>query len=91
MAKLLSLVSLVAFGLSSTHIASAVTVGPVGDMVITDGDVTPDGFTRAAVLVNGQVPGPIVVGNKVGFSCLSSIPASCSNYNLCRATTSSSM
>ena len=69
MAKFLSLASFVAFGLSCSRIAGAATVGPVGDMVLTNGDVTPDGFTRAAVLVNGQVPGPLVVGNKVGRLC----------------------
>ena len=55
----------VALSFAFARLAAGITVGPVGDMVITNGDVTPDGFTRAAVLVNGTVPGPVVVGNKV--------------------------
>ncbi|KAJ6596336.1 laccase [Mycena vulgaris] len=31
---------------------------------LTNGDVAPDGFTRQAVLVNGQAPGPLIIGNK---------------------------
>ncbi|KAI0646778.1 A fully functional laccase from the Ligninolytic fungus Pycnoporus Cinnabarinus [Trametes meyenii] len=38
-------------------------IGPVTDLTITDADVTPDGFTRAAVVANGGVPGPLIAGN----------------------------
>ncbi|KAJ7670600.1 laccase [Mycena polygramma] len=47
--------------LISTAIAS---IGPTADLTLTNGDVAPDGFTRQAVLVNGQAPGPLIVGNK---------------------------
>ncbi|KAJ7743926.1 laccase [Mycena maculata] len=47
--------------LISTALAS---VGPTADLTLTNGDVAPDGFTRQAVLVNGQMPGPLIVGNK---------------------------
>ncbi|KAF7351524.1 Laccase A [Mycena sanguinolenta] len=51
----------VATCLISTSLAS---IGPSGDLTLTNGDVAPDGFTRQAVLVNGQVPGPLITANK---------------------------
>ncbi|KAJ6459945.1 laccase [Mycena sanguinolenta] len=51
----------VATCLISTSLAS---IGPTGDLTLTNGDVAPDGFTRQAVLVNGQVPGPLITANK---------------------------
>ncbi|KAJ7935956.1 laccase [Mycena leptocephala] len=51
----------VATCLISTALAS---IGPTADLTLTNGDVAPDGFTRQAVLVNGQAPGPLIVGNK---------------------------
>nr|Q99055.1 RecName: Full=Laccase-4; AltName: Full=Benzenediol:oxygen oxidoreductase 4; AltName: Full=Diphenol oxidase 4; AltName: Full=Urishiol oxidase 4; Flags: Precursor [Trametes villosa]AAB47734.1 laccase [Trametes villosa] len=39
-------------------------IGPVTDLTISNGDVSPDGFTRAAVLANGVFPGPLITGNK---------------------------
>ncbi|KAJ6557732.1 laccase [Mycena capillaripes] len=51
----------VATCLISTVLAS---VGPTADLTLTNADVSPDGFLRQAVLVNGQVPGPLIVGNK---------------------------
>ncbi|KAK7045836.1 laccase, multicopper oxidase, benzenediol:oxygen oxidorectuctase [Paramarasmius palmivorus] len=39
-------------------------IGPVADLVITNEDVSPDGFTRGAVLAGGNTIGPLIVGNK---------------------------
>nr|CBV46340.1 laccase [Meripilus giganteus] len=39
-------------------------VGPVTDLPITNANISPDGFTRAAVLAGGTFPGPLVSGNK---------------------------
>ena len=39
-------------------------IGPVTDLTISDADIAPDGFTRAAVVVNGISPGPLITGNK---------------------------
>ncbi|KAJ7642929.1 yellow laccase [Mycena rosella] len=51
--------------LFATLISSALaSVGPTADLTLSNGDVAPDGFTRQAVLVNGQAPGPLIVGNK---------------------------
>ncbi|KAJ7080204.1 laccase-4 [Mycena belliarum] len=44
--------------------AALAAIGPTADLTLTNGDVAPDGFTRQAVLVNGQVPGPLVSANK---------------------------
>ena len=45
--------------------AYAATIRPVTNLVITDKTVAPDGFPRAAVVVNGSTPGPLIIGNKV--------------------------
>ncbi|KAJ7432445.1 laccase [Mycena galericulata] len=47
--------------LISTVLAS---IGPTAELTLTNGNVAPDGFTRQAVLVNGQVPGPLITANK---------------------------
>ncbi|KAL0063544.1 laccase, multicopper oxidase, benzenediol:oxygen oxidorectuctase [Marasmius tenuissimus] len=39
-------------------------IGPVADLVITNKDVSPDGFTRGAVVAGGSTIGPLIVGNK---------------------------
>lgn len=40
-------------------------IGPVADLTIVNKVISPDGFTRDAVLADGQFPGPLIVGNKV--------------------------
>lgn len=36
------------------------------DLTISNADIAPDGYTRAAIVVNGQrYPGPLLTGNKV--------------------------
>ncbi|KAI9068885.1 multicopper oxidase [Trametes sanguinea] len=39
-------------------------IGPVTDLTISNADITPDGYTRAAVVANGVFPGPLITGNK---------------------------
>ncbi|KAF9259959.1 laccase [Marasmius fiardii PR-910] len=43
---------------------SAVTIGPVADLVLVNGAVSPDGFNRSAVLPGGTHPGPVIVGQR---------------------------
>ncbi|KAJ7186021.1 laccase [Mycena filopes] len=52
--------------LATTLLASSAhaSVGPTADLTLTNGDISPDGFIRQAVLVNGQAPGPLIVANK---------------------------
>ncbi|KAF9255623.1 laccase [Marasmius fiardii PR-910] len=40
------------------------SIGPVANLTISNGDVSPDGFTRSAVLPGGTHPGPLIVGQK---------------------------
>ncbi|KAG7443717.1 laccase [Guyanagaster necrorhizus] len=40
------------------------TIGPVGDLVISNGNVNPDGFERLAALANSQIDGTLIRGNK---------------------------
>ncbi|KAF9445940.1 multicopper oxidase [Macrolepiota fuliginosa MF-IS2] len=47
-----------------TTIALAVTVGPVATLTVANQQVSPDGFSRAASLVNGVNPGPIIAVKK---------------------------
>ena len=46
------------------------SVGPVANLRIGNAAVSPDGYTRDAVVVNGATPGPLIVGNKVGHFAL---------------------
>ncbi|KAH9849284.1 laccase 1 [Lenzites betulinus] len=55
--------SLLAFVLTSLTAAVYAGIGPVADLTITNAEVSPDGFARQAVVVNGGTPGPLVTGN----------------------------
>ena len=46
--------------------------GPITTLDIVNAAVTPDGYTRQAVLPNGTFPGPLITGNKVVLSRTSS-------------------
>ena len=70
MSKFQSLVAFVALTLASTRLAAA-AIGPVTDLTISNADITPDGFTRAAVVANNVFPGPLITGNKVRQECVS--------------------
>ncbi|KAI9057776.1 multicopper oxidase [Trametes sanguinea] len=43
---------------------SLAAIGPKADLVISDAVVNPDGTPRAAVVVNGAFPGPLISGKK---------------------------
>ncbi|KAL0580549.1 laccase, multicopper oxidase, benzenediol:oxygen oxidorectuctase [Marasmius crinis-equi] len=43
---------------------SFASIGPIADLVITNKDVSPDGFTRGAVVAGDSTIGPLIVGNK---------------------------
>ncbi|KAG6860892.1 hypothetical protein C0995_006331 [Termitomyces sp. Mi166 len=44
--------------------ANAVTIGPVGDLVINNKGIAPDGFLRPSTLAGDTFPGPVIVGKK---------------------------
>ncbi|KAK1227972.1 ferroxidase, multicopper oxidase [Marasmius sp. AFHP31] len=50
--------------LSLLTVAQGVVIQRKGDIHIANKDIAPDGFTRSAVLSNGQFPGPAIVANK---------------------------
>ncbi|THH00646.1 hypothetical protein EW026_g1909 [Hermanssonia centrifuga] len=39
-------------------------IGPATDLLIVNGEVSPDGFSREAVLAGGTFPGPVITGKK---------------------------
>ncbi len=43
-------------------------IGPATDLLIVNGEVSPDGFSREAVLAGGTFPGPVITGKKVMHS-----------------------
>ena len=55
----------------STFVAVALSIGafaaigPVTDLTISNANISPDGFTRAAVLAGGTFPGSLITGTKV--------------------------
>lgn len=40
-------------------------VGPVTDLHVVNAAISPDGYERPAVVVNGMFPGPVITGKKV--------------------------
>ncbi|KAI3604175.1 laccase [Moniliophthora roreri] len=63
MARLQSLFSFVTASvlLGSVH---AVVIGPEGDLVLSNKVVSPDGFSRSAIVAGGTLNGALIVGNK---------------------------
>ncbi|KAG6854432.1 hypothetical protein C0991_006976 [Blastosporella zonata] len=55
---------LCAIAVSLFGIATAVTIGPVGNLVISNKEIAPDGFSRPSVLAGSTFPGPVIVGKK---------------------------
>ncbi|OBZ65410.1 Laccase-4 [Grifola frondosa] len=47
----------------SLPLRALAAIGPVTNLTISDGDIAPDGYTRAAVLTNSVFPGPLITGN----------------------------
>ncbi|KAJ7440900.1 laccase 1 [Mycena latifolia] len=52
------------FAVVSTLSGTYAAIGPIADLQIVNKVVSPDGYSRSAVLVNGVLPGPLIVGNK---------------------------
>ncbi|KAL0567327.1 laccase, multicopper oxidase, benzenediol:oxygen oxidorectuctase, partial [Marasmius crinis-equi] len=61
MSRLLPTLVSLAFLLARESLAS---IGPTADLVISNKDVSPDGFTRGAVVAGDDTIGPLIVANK---------------------------
>ncbi|KAI0352456.1 laccase [Trametes cingulata] len=73
------------FGLTFIRAALG-AIGPVTDLTITNADISPDGYTRAAVLANGVFPGPLISGN-VGDNFQINVVDNLSNETMLKSTT----
>ncbi|KAF8911194.1 putative laccase 5, partial [Mucidula mucida] len=60
-------------------------IGPIADMDIVNGNISPDGFQRAAVLAEGVYPGPLVRGFK-GNTFLLNVVDSLTDNTMLRST-----
>ncbi|TBU24294.1 laccase [Dichomitus squalens] len=61
MAGIRSLLSCTTILLTASAYAA---IGPVTDLTVSDANIAPDGFTRAAIVVNGVFPAPLITGKK---------------------------
>jgi len=61
---MLNLLSFVFLAVSFSTTANGVSIGPIADLVISNVNITPDGFTRPTVLAGGTFPGPTITGYK---------------------------
>ncbi|KAI0751805.1 laccase 1 [Daedaleopsis nitida] len=48
----------------SLALCCSAAIGPVADLVISNANISPDGFERAAVLAGGTFPGVLITGQK---------------------------
>ncbi|KAI0655330.1 Cupredoxin [Cubamyces menziesii] len=85
MGRLQSLIRSVVLSLSLCHVVRG-AIGPVTDLTISNADITPDGYTRAAVVMNGVFPGPLIAGNK-GDNFQINVIDNLSNETMLKSTT----
>ena len=57
---------LITIAATSVAIASSTHLGPVTNLRIVNTEISPDGYSRQAVLANGVFPAPLIVARKVG-------------------------
>ncbi|KAJ7757263.1 multicopper redoxase [Mycena maculata] len=62
---LLSMHSSILYVLVALTSAYGSTIGPVGDVHLTNQQVSPDGFSRSAIVINGAFPAPLINGYMV--------------------------
>lgn len=60
-------------------------IGPVTDLTISNANISPDGFQRAAVVANGEAPGPLITGNK-GDNFQINVVNNLSNHTMLKST-----
>lgn len=60
-------------------------IGPVLDLTISNANVSPDGFQRAAVVANDQAPGPLITG-QMGDRFQINVVNKLSNHTMLKST-----
>lgn len=60
-------------------------IGPVLDLTISNAVVSPDGFSRAAVIANDQAPGPLITG-QMGDRFQINVVNKLSNHTMLKST-----
>lgn len=82
--------SLLTFTVLALSMRANAAIGPVTDLAITNAEISPDGFSRQAVLAGGTFPGSLITGNKVCLTIYSKSLTSTKPTHS-RVTTSKSM
>lgn len=62
MARFQSLLTYITLSFAAVAYAA---IGPVADLVVSNAAISPDGFVRDAIVVNGVFPSPLITGQKV--------------------------
>lgn len=62
MANLSFLAAIITLVLARSVLAA---IGPNTDLVVSNAAISPDGFSRDAIVVNGVFPAPLITGKKV--------------------------
>ena len=62
MARFQSLLTYITLSFAASAYAG---IGPIADLVIANAAISPDGFTRDAIVVNDVYPSPLITGKKV--------------------------
>ncbi|KAI0714961.1 laccase [Earliella scabrosa] len=61
MARFQSLLTYITLSFAAVAYAA---IGPVADLVVSNAAISPDGFVRDAIVVNGVFPSPLITGQK---------------------------
>ncbi|KAI0334354.1 laccase [Cubamyces sp. BRFM 1775] len=83
MSKFNSLLSFIIVSLATVVYAG---IGPVTDLTISNAEVSPDGYAREAVVVNGVTPAPLITGQK-GDRFQLNVINQLSNHTMLKTTT----
>nr|ACZ58368.1 laccase [Cerrena sp. WR1] len=78
--------SLLTFTVLALSMRAHAAIGPVTDLTITNATISPDGFSRQAVLAGGVFPGPLITGNK-GDNFQINVVNSLENSDMLKSTT----
>nr|QMP96877.1 laccase C precursor [Cerrena sp.] len=78
--------SLLSFAVLALSMRANAAIGPITDLEITNAEISPDGFSRQAVLAGGTFPGSLITGNK-GDNFQINVVNSLSDSDMLKSTT----